>query len=244
MKDEQDRWQALADELGLPAEPTKQPAPMTAPPPVAERVVEKTAPQPAPAEPAPKPAPWERPPVDRPAQAELAESVEETVSLPPITSLDPPHLDPMLEGPPLDRLPDMGGFSDEQADSDRPRGRGGRRGQRGGGRRGQRGDRPEPAAAPMPSGPEAAEPVGEGPVDDSPREDRSRRRGGGGGSGRGRRPPERRPEPEPEEVLGEDEPVETMAMEEDIDDGPEDNLADLNVPSWADLIASLYRPER
>ena len=97
---------------------------------------------------------------------------------------------------------------------------------------GRGGDRPEPGA-----GPPEAGPPGEGPAEESrddpfapprrPRPASTRRR------------PE--PEPEPEEVLTEIEPAET---EEDFDDGPEDNLADLNVPSWADLIASLYRPER
>ena len=74
-----------------------------------------------------------------------------------------------------------------------------------------------------------------------PSEERGRR-------GRGRRP-ERRAEPEPERFAEpEDEEVTDMepavtAVEEE-DDGPEDNLADLNVPAWGDLIASLYRPER
>ena len=69
-----------------------------------------------------------------------------------------------------------------------------------------------------------------------PEEDRSQRR-----RGRGRPQPE--PEPEPDDILADEEPIEAEE-EEDFDDGPEDNLADLNVPSWAEIIGSLYRPER
>ena len=226
MSEELDRWQALAQELGLPVEP-KNTRPSVPPPPVVEpaRVVAPT----------PEPAPVHRPvEPERSAPPPVSVRAEEPFDLPSITSLDPPHLDPIEDLPSLDRTSEGDAFQDDpgRGEPDRPRGRGGRRGQRGG-RRGRGGERNEAEAQPAL---ERAEPGNEGPPDDLSQDDRSRRRGG-----RGRRP-ERRPEPEPEEILHDDEPIETVA--EDFDDGPEDNLADLNLPSWADIIGSLYRPER
>jgi hypothetical protein len=240
MNEEQDRWQALAEELGLPSEPKKTES--AAPPrfvePIAEKIPERA---PIHAEPEREtPRTLERlASEDHHDRALSGAAIDEPASLPPITSLDPPVLDPMIEGPSPDRLPD-GMFHDESGgtEAERPRGRGGRRGQRGGrGGKGGRGpERSEPDAVP-----ETAVPGGDGPPDESSRDDRSRR---GGRGGRGRRPPERRPEPEPEleEVVADEEPMD--ANEEEFDDGPEDNLADLNVPPWADIIASLYRPDR
>ena len=56
--------------------------------------------------------------------------------------------------------------------------------------------------------------------------------------------------PEPVEAEDEDEDeeqeVEVAAVNEDEDDDGEepDTLSDWNVPSWNELIASLYRPDR
>lgn len=231
MSEREDRWASLADELGLPPEPSDKPvsappppvakapvAPPPAPPPIEEKYIEPPAPPEVPTPLASEP-PWEAP-----------------VDLPSITSLDPPTLDPMLEVT-ADRETM---YEDPQAtaDTDRSRGRGGRRGQRGRRGRNERTEQPRAEAGDVrpPTVPSAGPPAEEG------RDDR-RRRGRGG-----RRPPERPPEPEHEELLEPEE--ETAELEpafvpaEEVDDGPEDNLDDLNVPSWSDLIASLYRPER
>lgn len=87
------------------------------------------------------------------------------------------------------------------------------------------------------------------------REDREREergRGERGGRGRRRRPAESRRreveededllEPEEAEVSEVAEPSEAALEEEDNEEV--DELKDLNLPSWTELISSLYRPER
>ncbi|HWY86465.1 MAG TPA: hypothetical protein VNX28_07065, partial [Gemmataceae bacterium] len=70
-----------------------------------------------------------------------------------------------------------------------------------------------------------------------------------GGRDHRRGPPEpRRRDVDEDDVLEMDdvelaEPVEAVHEEED-DDEEIDKLTDWNVPSWAELIGSLYRPER
>jgi hypothetical protein len=116
-----------------------------------------------------------------------------------------------------------------RADEERPQ-----RGQR---RRGRRG-RPEaesdsaPAVAEggaRPEGPELSEEIEE-PGDADPRGRRGNRRS----------PEALEEEPVQEEPLEEAETA--SAADDDIDE--EDNLSDWSVPSWTELIASLYRPER
>jgi hypothetical protein len=49
---------------------------------------------------------------------------------------------------------------------------------------------------------------------------------------------------EVEEPAAEETPPDATAVEPDEDDEEVENLSNWNVPSWQELIASLYRPER
>jgi hypothetical protein len=66
------------------------------------------------------------------------------------------------------------------------------------------------------------------------------------GRGRGRSRKARKTEEPTEATLVEEdtEEVEPPAADTDDDSDEVDNLSDWNVPSWQELIASLYRPER
>jgi hypothetical protein len=104
------------------------------------------------------------------------------------------------------------------------------------GRRGRRGGRDESTPGPT-DGPDTSE--GRGPARDSSEED-SRQRGRGRGRGRPR--PVKPAEVEDTEL---DEPVtDEPAADRDFGDDEPTDFSEWNVPSWQELIASLYRPER
>jgi hypothetical protein len=108
-------------------------------------------------------------------------------------------------------------------------------------RRGRRGGRGAPAAqeAEGPAPPEGESAEHEGPSDE--KRERGRRRG----RGRPRREEIAERPAEVDEEAASEEPVEEPKDKED--DAPDDDidtLSDWNVPSWQELIASLYRPER
>jgi ribonuclease E len=252
-KGEQDRWRELHDLLGLPPERGE------------------SAPRPAAAarhEPEPLPKltevvrdePARREPVEIDSGAERPELaiVNDEAIAPPLGDEDiPPPLDDEDRPPPP---------RSERDDDDRPR-RGRRRGRRGrrsrgrdeGGREEGRGDdrersdrgrddrgrderaRPEPLDTDD-TEVEPADDAQSAPASRPGREEEepSRRRRGRG-RGRGRRD-ERELAEEPagdEEVASQKPPV-----EEDDDDEPIETFADWNVPSWPEIVASLYRPDR
>jgi ribonuclease E len=119
-----------------------------------------------------------------------------------------------------EREPDDEPASDESPRRQRGgRGRSGRRG-----RRSSRKDEEQPSAESSEGSSEPKEPSAER---------------------KGRRRGRRRRDTEAEETEAKREPVEaTMAEEEDDRLEEVDTLSDWNVPSWNELIASLYRPER
>jgi len=98
------------------------------------------------------------------------------------------------------------------------------------GRRGRRGQKPETATA-------KDKGRGKGEVEAHEKEE-------GGRRGRGR-PRQRTSKPPLAEAVEKDEP-ETIeaAVDSDFGDDEPTDLSEWNVPSWQDLIASLYRPER
>jgi len=103
------------------------------------------------------------------------------------------------------------------------------------GRRGRRGKKPETAAT-----------EGEGRAGEKPGkgEEESRKREGSGRQGRGR-PRQRTAKPTEPEAAEPEEPVtEAAADDSDFGDDEPTNPSEWNVPSWQELIASLYRPER
>lgn len=80
--------------------------------------------------------------------------------------------------------------------------------------------------------------IGESAAEEEKSPERARRRGRG--RGRSKKVSER---PGAEEMPEDEEKVETTEAVND-DNEEIDNLSDWNIPSWAELIASLYRPDR
>lgn len=226
-KSDAERWRELADMLGLPAD---EPAP---------RVTPRS---PAPAAPT------------RPIDESLAGSEElpreETLEAPTRQSephTEEPHAGPREWAGMTDDVPEAtvgevepGASSEED---DRPR-RGRKRGRRG--RRGRDEDRDSPEQAREEGGrrrraePAAAEPAAAERDDVEPDE-----------IGPGDSPEElasddadRDDNIDENEELVEVEDTSPAASEDEEDDTEIDRLKDWNVPSWNDLIASLYRPER
>jgi hypothetical protein len=216
-------WDALAEELGLPPEPAKGHA---APQKIA-RAEEGAA----------VPPPDVAPPEPRAAIAEMREQVE-------------------LPAGPSALAGETRASAPEETAAEERRGRGRRRGRRGG-----RTASAESAAEPTPEVATEEAPAAEAPAEcaatveseERPRRRRRRRRKGS----------EREAEPRPvaEEVVAEEFAEELEPPEEALEEAPEeiepeaeevaeeeeeefDDLSNLNVPSWAELIASLYRPER
>jgi len=228
-QEEKDRWRELHELLGLPPDSAGA-APSPPPPP------------PRPVEP-PRPIMHETPRTRQAwtpeePDAELAgepaspgvenQSMAEAEAFPPEVEEIPPPLDD--ESAPLPRRVD----SDEEGD--RPR-RGRRRGRRG---RRSRGRRDEAAPAVSPDDDTEVEPqAGEAPPAGRPDHDRRRR----DDERRGRR----RDEESADELAPADDEVAPRAAakpEDEDDDEPIETFADWNVPSWQEIIASLYRPER
>jgi hypothetical protein len=242
-------WDDLAEELGLPPETSAAPAGASS-----KQPAEETAPAPVPAAHAPEPVPTDKEdappsrgrrrrspptpavlPEEEPAQAEqmeqpaapAIESVE--VSVPP----EEPALEAGAGQPPVVE----GG---EEPPSPRGRSRRRRRG------RGSKsaaadavsGETPiEAAMEPSVEGNETAPPEAEREEESDQHPRRRRSRG---------RPPEREEAPratvkesDEDSPELEEEDLEPAARDEEVDD-----LSNWNVPTWSELIASLYRPER
>ena len=116
-------------------------------------------------------------------------------------------------------------------------------------RRGRRGPRraAEPESESVAETPESGEPLESAAKEgaETSEEDKPKRRRRGRGRGRDRRGKEdeveREETPEEEPVAEEEE--EPFAVEEEDDEDATD-YSDWSVPSWQDLIASLYRPDR
>jgi hypothetical protein len=234
---EKDRWRELADLLGLPPDEEPKPMPMSPPPPVPP-IIQQDAIE------------WQRPvheAVVTPPEP-IAEEIFEDVVFEETERSVPPF--PIEEAAEIPNPEPMNRESDAGESQDRPR-RSRRRG-----RRGQKGDpqEREPNAHAEPRLPleetsEAREePSAAENIEEEPREPRERKRDDRerGGRGRGRRPVEQPPpELDEEDTLEPEEELErTEPLPEEEDDEEIDKLTDWNVPSWNDLIGSLYRPER
>ncbi|MCI0681499.1 MAG: hypothetical protein L0Y71_05300 [Gemmataceae bacterium] len=263
-KDEQDRWRELHELLGLP--------PQGPPPAAASRsaaaTVKETTPVPARAPERETPDEdervwdepvYEEPDADEPVRhgSKAAEAPTESPELaivndealaPPLDDEDiPPPLDDDELGPPAER--DVGereaGDRDlverdvERDDDDRTR-RGRRRGRRGRRSRSRR----DEARAPQALRTEDAEgaPTDEAAVEASgpPGAEDAPRRVARGSRRRGER------DFADEDMDSDDEAARspTSAVDEEDDDEPIETFADWNVPSWPEIVASLYRPER
>ena len=230
-KQDESHWQRLAEELGLPADEFA---------PVGLR--DTTSVTPAPQE------------ISTPA-SQIHEELAEHAALggePWHDDQERHRVDVMdssesVPEAPVERAAPRGERDDE--------GRGRRRGRRRGRGRGDR--RPEePAAggqetAGQEAGNDRESPSG-GDEDEGQRKRRRRRRRRRSDEA----PVHARPADEGEPTLAEtdDEPSEDDVVDEDVehirpaaaqeDDEPEEDFSDWNVPSWNDLIASLYRPDR
>ncbi len=210
---EKDRWNELAELLGLPPDEKKSEAaapPPPAPPPPAAPVFhhEQSAP-------------------------ELPEAVSmETETFEPAEIMEAPAMQwhEATEPEPVKQEPAL---EEESPDHRRGGRRRGRRGQRDDG-----GERNHHRSKEDASHEEKIEVEASEPKDD----DRHER-------GRGRGRPSREEEPAsrdfPEEEIVEPEEVEyAEPVAEEDDDEEIDKLTDWSVPSWSELIGSLYRPER
>jgi hypothetical protein len=243
---EKDHWRELADLLGLP--PDEHQAAPASPPPAPYHEPEPKERKPelaatdwavheagpvaadslAPAAYEEVPVNEEHVPIDHPGESGLSDSAPNEFGQPELTE------------------PERGAH--EESPHDRPR-RGRRRGRRGQKDDDQeRGNRtPHEAASRMEDGRlPAEEPLGEDAAQVEPSVARAEDRGA---RDHRRRPPEpRRRDVDEDDVLDMDdvEPAELVeAVHEEEDDDEEiDKLTDWNVPSWAELIGSLYRPER
>jgi len=219
-------WQELAEQLGLEPEPAVSPPG----PPASAKETGRPAEEPA-----------------REAREEECEPAVPAQQIPPRRDFERAedegahafhegaHAFEEMEAE-SERRPDAG----EEAAQESPPASKPRRGRRSG----QRPDRSSLPAAAAPTSEPAAE-----QDDDRPRERRRRGRGGRGrGRGRDRDRDEnvdRRDDVEAE--TEEPEPTETAPPAEDSagnDSDDVDTLSDWNVPSWNELIASLYRPDR
>jgi ribonuclease E len=224
-------WQELAEQLGL--NPNEAPA---APPP-AERTEPGPVPRPAvqtrPVLTQREPAPIEddltfsrEPVIQREATETRVESLAPTS--PPMTESEEPASEELPPEPWAE--PQL--RPDTEGEDDRPR--------RGRGRgRGRRSDRGGEAREPRVEEPAGAVPGGEAESSEEPPEGK-RRRGRGRGRGRKNDGTRERPAPgdEAEAPRAKKEPALAEDEEENMD------MSNWVVPSWNDLIASLYRPER
>jgi hypothetical protein len=236
------RWKETLALLGLPPA-TEPPAAAHQPPATPEPVAERHVAEPEPArtwqepepphrwqpEPEPEAVGWHRREQEPPDSApERSKESEPTGEVPPVEG--PGDVDAFREPSPT-----AGGESE-----DGPRSRGRRRGRRGGRGRSERATESERPSSGTPAETDVetrSEPEAE------PREERPPRRGGRGRSQRGRRDEEN----ETREVREEEDQESEIISEEPAPQGPEeepDMLSDWNVPSWQELISSLYRPDR
>jgi len=228
-KQDESHWRRLAEELGLPADDFALPRATTSVTPASEEI------QP------PASRAYEEPAEHAAASSEPWHDEQERHRADVMDSSE------SVPEAPVERACPRGERDDE--------GRGRRRGRRRGRGRGDR--RPEEPAA---GGQETAgheagndrESSSGGDEDEGQRKRRRRRRRRRSDEG----PVHARPADDTEPTLAEteDEPSEDDVVDEDVerirpaaaqeDDEPEEDFSDWNVPSWNDLIASLYRPDR
>jgi len=217
---EKDRWRELADLLGLPPD-SHEPAPKQAPPP--------------PAPPVPPGDSWKQEALAAPTDLPEAQPIEEESHEPAVleaVSMSESRHATQATAPAPER-------SAEDEENSRERSRhGGRRGRRGSRRdrddadqRSQRersdegGSREVEQTAPQERAPRDADASFEDTMDDDLAE---------------------RDEiaSEPDDAFEPEEAPAARTAREEEDDEEIDKLTDWNVPSWTELIGSLYRPER
>jgi hypothetical protein len=235
---EKDHWRELAELLGLPPD-KNQPDAAGSPPEVPPQERERE----------PSHKAWSPPEAEPIAEAAFEPAYHEEDD-----AAKPPFLEPQ-EGQPPEYEPSYSETTEaeraepemepapEAIEEDRPRRgrRRGRRGQRGGSSGREHRTQPEPALRLEDTG-DRLDPAGvddrETTASDAP-EQESAVRG---------RAPSTEPLPHTdtfEEVLEtENEELSEPPRDEDDDDEEIDKLTDWNVPSWTELIGSLYRPER
>lgn len=230
-QDTQRRWREIAAQLGLDADP---------------------APEPPPARPRKEEAPAIRQEPTPPAKPALE---------PPSPRIAEPILISHRQEPAADETPSFGegivvsqeAPGDDAGNEPEDAPRSGRRRRR----RGRRSSREKAEATPPDveavreepaaieeSVVEPLEPVESEALAEEPTPERSRRRGRGR-SRRGKE--ERQPSPAraaPVEAELEEEPEELVRRTGDEEEDEGEDMSSLNVPSWQELIASLYRPDR
>lgn len=230
LEDTQRRWREIAAQLGLDSDPVPEPRPA-------------------------RPRKEEVPIIRRePAPTARHEPEPPRIEEPIRFSNQPEPADEEAgdEAPPLAE-PTMAEAGDESGNAPEDAPRSGRRRRRRGRRSGREKTEPTPSdvegvrdetAATEESVVEPLEPVESEALAEEPAPERSRRRG----RGRSRRGKEEReqgpPRAVPVEIESEDEPEELVrrTVGEEEDEG--EDMSTLNVPSWQELIASLYRPDR
>jgi hypothetical protein len=227
------RWRETLALLGLPPEPETGHG-LTVP--ASQPVVDYPVPE-------PEPLPHARAPESAaPHEPDFDDRVDAYATMEPAEVTPQPPPSPTATIPGGEQRDEPSTPSGRESD-DEAIGRGRRRGRRGGRGRSRRAaeaarpdeSEPAPELAESPNSAETASAT-------ETREERSRR----GGRGRSKKPADKEFEPavtaEEEDDL-EEELAAEEAPEEDHDDEP-DTLSDWNVPSWQELISSLYRPDR
>lgn len=231
-QDPQAHWQAIWQQLGL--EPDPAPPPPAASPPSrkapveSERVLE-TLPaieKPATVVRATPPPPEEEPVPPRGRRRRPADNVEERPPMPPVSA----------EGPVQDspRRGRSSGRRGHSPDKEAP------------GRR-QRGRRPSQGRAEASDEPEGVDSVAAVTAPDAGTSEPFPEQPQGRGRGRSRRPPGKHA-PDRDDESASAEVLETPRPSNPDDDAEAEEdaraMSEWNVPSWNELIASLYRPER
>jgi hypothetical protein len=209
-------WQELAEQLGLESE---------AEPPAVGKPAPRLTSQPPPPEPASKEAKkesWEEQERSSPAQHQSISDRE------PVAEESAP-----ADWPVRDEVESQEERAPQSATEEAPRRRRGRRSEDQ-----PRGSRTKNASAVSEPGPEEVSPPGE-TIDEKSAERGPRRRKGS--------PRRSRDEETPisaEEIGSEGPTVAAEPSDKDADKDDLDTLTDWNVPSWTELIDSLYRPDR
>lgn len=266
MKGQDDRWRELAELLGLPPDklpprretPAAPPAPPVPPAPPAPPEVRREELAPTP-EPSPRFDEQEVPPLrayveEMPRMERLEEEIASDLEAEFENEDDATAVEENITIAEEIVVDDEGGAEADLPGAGTPeeQPRRGRRRRRRGRRRGREGAEGEARTTEPATGePSRTEPVA--PAAGQPPRDRDgegRDRRGRRGRGRGRRDEEESRRP----ALAREEDLETEEVSDVVDEqpgrppvtvAPEDtDFSNWNVPSWQDLIASLYRPDR
>jgi hypothetical protein len=213
-----DHWAALAEQLGLPRELKQEPQPDAAPQAAEPPVEIPAAPVPSvpEAEHEPEPEPVaERPFADEPSLGQSRHNALLTADEETLEQAAAPAEE--AQEPPAPE--EAAGVEDKSPPSGRRRGR---RSGRGRTTKSTAGEAGEEAAG-----------------DDADKAESGRRRGRGRSRTRTKQAKAQKPAGEDDEARVVEGSEESEGRDEELD-----NLSDWNVPSWTELIASLYRPER